>query len=63
MGFLVAGSEMVSFTLIGLLGDYVAGTMPVFTVILTLIGVGMAFFQLVQMSRKLAKQNKVPKKD
>jgi F0F1-type ATP synthase assembly protein I len=50
-GLLVAGSEMVSFTLAGLVADYLLGTLPVFTVGLTLLGVPAAFFLLVRLSR------------
>lgn len=50
-GLLVAGSEMVSFTLAGLVVDYLFGTLPVFTVGLTLLGVPAAFFLLVRLSR------------
>jgi F0F1-type ATP synthase assembly protein I len=52
--FLVAGSEMVSFTLVGLLLDYAFGTLPVFTVGLTLLGVAAAFFLLLRMSKTLS---------
>jgi len=54
IGFLVAGSEMVSFTLAGLFLDYVFGTLPVFTIVLTLLGVAAAFYLLVKMSKSLA---------
>jgi F0F1-type ATP synthase assembly protein I len=50
-GLLAAGSEMVSFTLAGLLVDYLLGTMPVFTVGLTVLGVPAAFFLLIRLSR------------
>ena len=38
IGLMVVGSEMVSFTLLGLLVDYFLGTMPGFTIGLTLLG-------------------------
>lgn len=53
---MVVGSEMVSFTLLGLVLDYFLGTMPGFTVALTLFGVGVAFWHLVQMSKRVAAQ-------
>jgi len=53
MSFFLIGSEMVSFTLFGLLLDYVLGTLPVLTVVLTLLGVATAFFLLIKMSRAL----------
>jgi F0F1-type ATP synthase assembly protein I len=63
MGFLIVGSEMVSFTLFGLLVDYILGTLPGFTIGLTLIGVGAAFFHLIKMSQSLAgKKSKLPDK-
>jgi F0F1-type ATP synthase assembly protein I len=54
-GLLVAGSEMVSFTLAGLLVDYLLGTMPVFTVGLTVLGVPAAFVLLVRLSQSSAR--------
>jgi F0F1-type ATP synthase assembly protein I len=56
IGFMVAGSEMASFTLLGLLIDYLAGTMPAFTIGLTLLGLVLAFWHLFRMSRALAKK-------
>ena len=43
--------EMVSFTLLGLLLDYALGTVPGMTIGLTLLGLAVAFFHLVQMSK------------
>jgi F0F1-type ATP synthase assembly protein I len=60
IGLMVAGSEMVSFTVVGLLLDYALGTMPGFTIGLTLLGLVAAFFHLVKMSQALAKQSKPP---
>ena len=54
VALMVAGSEMVSFTLLGLLLDYLLGTMPWFTVVLTLLGLVAAFFMLIRMSKALA---------
>lgn len=54
IGLMVVGSEMVSFTLLGLLLDYGFGTMPGFTIGLTLLGLGAAFFHLVKMSQALS---------
>jgi F0F1-type ATP synthase assembly protein I len=54
IGYFVAGSEMVSFTVVGLLIDYALGTLPGFTIGLTLLGVVAAFWHLVQMSKALA---------
>ncbi len=46
---LVVGSEMVSFTIAGLLIDYALGSMPWATVVLTVLGMLAAFAHLVQM--------------
>lgn len=54
IAFMVAGSEMVSFALFGLLVDYLLGTMPGFTIAMTLLGVAAAFFQLTRMAKILA---------
>jgi F0F1-type ATP synthase assembly protein I len=56
VGLMLAGSEMVTFTLLGLLIDYLAGTMPWFTVTLTLLGVVAAFFQLLAVAKVLSKK-------
>ena len=60
MGLMVIGSEMASFTLVGLLLDYVLGTMPVFTIGSTLLGFIAAFFFLVRMSRALTARKPEP---
>lgn len=49
IGLLVVGSEMVSFTIAGLLLDYALNSMPVGTVVFTLLGVVAAFVHLVRM--------------
>jgi F0F1-type ATP synthase assembly protein I len=54
IGFMIAGSEMVSFALLGLLLDYALDTMPGFTIGLTLFGLVAAFFQLTRMAKTLA---------
>ncbi len=60
MGLLFIGSEMVSFTLFGLLFDYVCGTLPVLTIVLTLLGLGAAFFHMIKMSKALARKPPKP---
>lgn len=60
IGLMVAGSEMVSFTLLGLLLDYALGTMPGFTIGLTLLGLAVAFFHLVQMAKVLSAKKPDP---
>ena len=50
LGLLVVGSEMASFTIVGVLVDTAAGTMPVFTVVLTVLGLAAAFYHLVRMA-------------
>jgi F0F1-type ATP synthase assembly protein I len=54
IGFLIAGSEMVSFALLGLLLDYAFDTMPWLTIVLTLLGLVAAFTQLTRMAKTLA---------
>lgn len=61
VGFMVAGSEMVAFTLLGLFLDYAFGTMPGFTIGLTILGFGAAFFQLLRMAKAFG--NKKPASD
>jgi F0F1-type ATP synthase assembly protein I len=60
VGLMIAGSEMVSFTLLGLLIDYGLGTMPGFTIGLTLLGLVAAFFQLTKLSKALAVRKAKP---
>jgi F0F1-type ATP synthase assembly protein I len=52
MAFLVVGSEMVSFTLFGLLIDYLIGSLPWATAGLTVLGVVVAFVHLVRMATR-----------
>jgi F0F1-type ATP synthase assembly protein I len=58
LAFFAIGSEMASFTILGLLLDYALGTMPGFTIGLTLAGLAFAFFMLVKMSRALSNGTK-----
>lgn len=51
--FLVAGSEMASFAIVGLLLDYYLRTMPGFTIGLTLLGLVVSFFHLLKMAKVL----------
>ena len=60
VGLMVVGSEMASFTLLGLLIDFGLGTMPGFTIALTLLGLVVAFFHLVKISRTLAAKKPAP---
>jgi F0F1-type ATP synthase assembly protein I len=53
---MIAGSEMASFTVLGLLLDFGLGTMPAFTIVSTLAGLALAFFQLVKMSQALTQK-------
>ena len=58
IGLMVVGSEMASFAVLGLLLDFGLGTMPGFTIGLTLLGLVVAFYHLVKMSQALAAQSK-----
>lgn len=60
LNFAIAGSEMASFTVLGLLLDFGLGTMPWFTIVLTLAGLALAFFHLVKMSQALAGKKAEP---
>ena len=61
LGYLVAGSEMASFTVVGLAIDYLLGSLPWFTIGLTLTGVVVAFWHLVKMSQAMvAKKTNLP---
>lgn len=60
IGLMAAGSEMVSFTLFGLLLDYLFGTIPAFTIGLTLLGTAAAFYTLIRMSKSLAAKKPKP---
>jgi F0F1-type ATP synthase assembly protein I len=59
IGLMVVGSEMASFTLLGLFLDLVVfKTLPWFTVGLTLLGFVAAFTQLMRIARKMAQPPK-----
>lgn len=60
ISFAIAGSEMASFTILGLLLDFGLGTMPWFTIGLTLAGLAAAFVHLVKMSQALGKKAEPP---
>ena len=45
------GSEMVGFTLLGVFADWLAGSLPIFTVILTLAGMTLAFWHLSKWAK------------
>ncbi len=52
---MIVGSEMASFTAVGLLIDYLVGSMPAFTICLTLIGVVASFYQLMVMAKAISR--------
>jgi len=54
IGLMVAGSEMATFTVVGLALDFWLGTMPGLTIGLTLLGLALAFFHLVKMANAMA---------
>jgi F0F1-type ATP synthase assembly protein I len=60
LGYFVAGSEMASFTVVGLALDFLLGSLPWFTIVLTLTGVVVAFWHLVKMSQALAAKKSNP---
>lgn len=57
VGFMVAGSEMASFTILGVLLDFGLGTMPGFTIGLTLLGLVVSLWHLVKMSQAMGKKD------
>ena len=63
IAFLAVGSEMVSFTLFGLLIDYGLGTMPGFTIGLTVLGLFAVFFHLTRMAKAMAANRGTPPPD
>jgi|GEM_PF-1930016 len=60
IGLMMVGSEMATFTIVGLVLDYALGTLPGFTIGLTLLGVVVAFFHLVKMAQAMAKKPEPP---
>jgi F0F1-type ATP synthase assembly protein I len=54
IGLMVMGSEMAGFAVLGLLLDFGLGTMPGFTIGLTLLGFVVVFVHLVRFSRAMA---------
>ncbi len=46
------GSEMVGFTLAGVFIDWLAGTLPVFTVLLTVTGLAVAMWHLMIWAKR-----------
>lgn len=60
IGLMMVGSEMATFTILGLVLDYALGTLPGFTIGLTLLGVVVAFFHMVKMAQAMAKKPEPP---
>ncbi len=46
------GTEMVGFTLAGVLIDWLAGSLPVFTVLLTVGGLALAMYHLMTWAKR-----------
>jgi F0F1-type ATP synthase assembly protein I len=51
---------MASFTIVGLLLDYALGTLPGLTIGLTLLGLVVAFYHLLVMSKAMAAKSSRP---
>lgn len=62
ISLLVIGSEMASFTIVGLLLDYALGTLPGLTIGLTLLGLVVAFYHLMVMAKAMAGKSSHPAK-
>lgn len=56
-GLMVMGSELSGFTILGLVIDFASGTMPWFTVALTLLGFVFVFFHLLKFAKSLNRPN------
>jgi len=56
-GFAVVGSEMVGFTLVGVLIDYLTNGWPWGTAGLTLLGVGVALWHLSLIAGSMGKSS------
>lgn len=52
-GLMVMGSEMAGFTILGLVIDFAAGTMPWFTVGLTILGLVTVFMHLMRYAKSM----------
>ncbi len=60
IAFLAIGTEMASATVLGLLLDYALGTLPGFTIGLTLFGFVAVFLQLRILARTMAAKDHKP---
>jgi F0F1-type ATP synthase assembly protein I len=56
-GLMVMGSELAGFTILGLVIDFAAGTMPGFTIGLTVLGFIMVFLHLMQYAKSMNRPN------
>jgi F0F1-type ATP synthase assembly protein I len=54
-GYAAVGSEMVGFTLLGVLVDYLTHGWPWATAILTMVGVAVAVWHLSRLAKELGK--------
>lgn len=60
IALMAIGSEMAGATVLGLLIDYGLGTMPWFTIGLTLFGLVGAFLHLTKMAKAIAAKKGPP---
>ena len=56
-GMMMLGSEMAGFTVLGVALDFLLGTMPGFTIGLTLLGCAIAFMHLMRMAKAMARRD------
>jgi F0F1-type ATP synthase assembly protein I len=54
-GLMVMGSEMAGFTMLGVVVDFAVGTMPWFTVGLTLLGFVTVFLHLMRFAKSMSR--------
>lgn len=60
ISLLVIGSEMASFTIVGLLLDSALGTLPGLTIGLTLLGLVVAFYHVRVLAKAMAAKSSRP---
>jgi F0F1-type ATP synthase assembly protein I len=63
VGLMAVGSEMAGFTVIGVLIDYALGTLPGFTIGLTLFGCAVVFYHLTRLAKTLSNPPAKPPAD
>lgn len=60
VGLMVLGSEMAGFAVVGLVLDFALGTMPGFTIGLTLLGFVVVFMHLMRYTKAMSSRTAPP---